>query len=453
MTGQNEVVVLGAGFSHAISRHLPLANELGKRAHERVALSDPALFRGSTRFSYDYPFEVWLSLLAEEQPFLREDANLLNASRFVKLKRAIAETLSDAQVQAGDERPQWFHDLLTVLHYRRSTIITLNYDTLIEREISVLFGGISRPEIDATDLLRDQPPFARHPDSRWRPVETMHLLKLHGSLDWWWVPNDPSGTTLVRQLVSSDEQRRRDVPDGEPFIVPPLASKSGYYRNPLTRQLWQDAFEALAHAPRVALVGYSLPQTDIVMAGMLEPALRSSRVQVDVVNQCSKPVLARIAALGGPRKGSRRLHVLDGDSCVQDYVRDLCYRASADVVQDLRTLELPEGRPDPDPAAVSWRLNGLSVNRGIEAIDRRADGTVALMIDDDPVFNLRSPGRLGARRVIEEITEAKHVIARTREGHEAVVIAHSADNFDDPNAQHLLRLIPAGQLPGTSSNR
>ena len=47
--------------------------------------------------------EVPPEMLAEEQPFLREDANLLNASRFVKLKRAIAET--DGEKMVGQQEP------------------------------------------------------------------------------------------------------------------------------------------------------------------------------------------------------------------------------------------------------------------------------------------------------------------------------------------------------------
>lgn len=452
--GRHEVLVLGAGFSRAVSDHLPLANELGAHACEHARRYDRGLFGKIPKFSDDYPFEVWLSLLAEEQPYLREEGNLRNASRFAILKRALGEVLAEAEANAGVERPRWFHDLLTVLHYRQSTVITLNYDTLIEREVPRLFGSTLRPEVDATDLLGDQPPFARYPeDSSWRPAITMSLLKLHGSLDWWWVPNDLSGATLVRQQVTSHAQRRRYVPAGEPFIVPPLASKSGYYRVPLIRQLWQDAYLALLDADRIALVGYSLPPTDIVMAGMLDPALRFSLVHVDVVNPRPKAVLRRIATLGGPRSKSPLLHVLDQDSCVEDYVRDLTSRASVDVVQDIQMLQLPGGRSEPDPAAVSWRSHGLSVNRGIEAIDQRADGTVALQIDDDPVFNVRSPGRLSARQVVDGIRKAKRVVARTRDGYESMVIAFSPDDFENPNAQHLLRFIAAGQLPNESSPR
>jgi hypothetical protein len=60
------VLILGAGFSRAISRHLPLANGLGAEAFERARKSAPGLFDEAIRVTDAYPFEVWLSLLAEE---------------------------------------------------------------------------------------------------------------------------------------------------------------------------------------------------------------------------------------------------------------------------------------------------------------------------------------------------------------------------------------------------
>lgn len=127
---------------------------------------------------------------------------------------------------------------------------------------------------------------------------TMRLLKLHGSLDWWWVPRDESGVTLSRYDTGStfgapvpltDENRSLHLPGLERFLIPPLATKSAYYRNPITRQLWQDAYRALCSAKRISLVGYSLPLTDIVMSGMLRSAIEKSdgQVMVEVVNRDS----------------------------------------------------------------------------------------------------------------------------------------------------------------------
>jgi hypothetical protein len=65
-----------------------------------------------------------------------------------------------------------------------------------------------------------------------RREETFRLLKLHGSLDWWWVPNDQSGSSLVRQTPPrrfEDPPQSlvpRFVPGRERFVVPSRATKS-----------------------------------------------------------------------------------------------------------------------------------------------------------------------------------------------------------------------------------
>ena len=121
----------------------------------------------------------------------------------------------------------------------------------------------------------------------------LKLLKLHGSVDWWWVPGDVSGMSLAREgvygRIGSPNRlglglREHLLPGRERFIVPPLAMKSAYYRNPLTRQLWQEAYEAIREATQFMLIGYSLPVTDFVIARMLGSALGTRSVRLEVVD-------------------------------------------------------------------------------------------------------------------------------------------------------------------------
>jgi len=83
-----------------------------------------------------------------------------------------------------------------------------------------------------------------------RPLTRFRLLKLHGSLNWYWNPGDESGASVARRdlpgvygtpLHYTDDDRRRQLPGRGPLIVPPSATKSLYYRNPITREMWQQA--------------------------------------------------------------------------------------------------------------------------------------------------------------------------------------------------------------------
>lgn len=107
----------------------------------RLTRSERALFRNVPEFSPEYPFEVWLSLLAEEQPHLDEAENLTNAARFALVKGAILAVLSKAQDRAvSDKPPKWFYELLLLLHHRRNNLISLNYDTVLELGVRSLFS-------------------------------------------------------------------------------------------------------------------------------------------------------------------------------------------------------------------------------------------------------------------------------------------------------------------------
>ena len=73
-------------------------------------------------------------------------------------------------------------------------------------------------------------------------------------------PGNATGATLSRAgqvgrfghpEVEDVAARRRELPGPEPFIVPPLATKSEYYRNPITREIWRAATEALAGADHI----------------------------------------------------------------------------------------------------------------------------------------------------------------------------------------------------------
>ena len=61
-----------------------------------------------------------------------------------------------------------------------------------------------------------------------------------------------------------------------------------------TRQLRRDAFDALAEAGRITILGYSLPRVDIVMSGMFGTVLRSEEVTVEVVDPKRDTVCKRI---------------------------------------------------------------------------------------------------------------------------------------------------------------
>ncbi len=306
------VVILGAGFSKAVGCHMPTSDELGDAVKERLQGSGNRLPDELTRGS----FEEWLSRLAEDQPDLLEHENLQGRRYFSLISRTIAEIIQkreDEVTQGGDWPPTWLRAFLGAAHGRRATVITFNYDTLLERavnacrfsDLDVLWDG----RVRSCDVLSHLP--ARADQSEGGPYSTFRLLKLHGSVSFHHTPGDPMGGSLVRWPLSDelhlsaptpslfdaapppslpgkaetdDERKQRLLFGREPFIVPPAASKNAFYGMPFVRGLWRQAREAIREAGHVYLVGYSLPETDLVTVGLLRENL-NTHARVWIVNR------------------------------------------------------------------------------------------------------------------------------------------------------------------------
>jgi hypothetical protein len=333
------VVVLGAGFSRAISDQIPLTDELGTLVMKR--LDEPEY-----EFSGGY-FEMWLSRLAEAQPDLREDQNYENYSRFLRIADAVYAVLVERQLYVmGQNPPDWLLRLVGVVQARKMTTITFNYDTLFEKAIEArrwLDRGFTIV-VSTAQVTNELPPLITSAAPEPDPVESLRLLKLHGSIDSYWVSGDPTGATINRweslgRWGAPEEpdlrRRQRELPGRVPFIVPPAAGKSAFYGNPLTRELWQAAGAALSSADIVTLVGYSLPATDLVTSGMVAERLAKT-TRVEVVNRSPEAVVTRLKLLGIRED---LIIAIDGDDAVKRFVDQLEVEASESVTPAVTNMQ------------------------------------------------------------------------------------------------------------------
>ncbi|MET8364126.1 hypothetical protein ABZU53_11210 [Micromonospora sp. NPDC005194] len=317
---------------------MPLTDELGELVRARLPEVQARSPRG---FTGGY-FEAWLSRLAEPQPDLTAAANATNHGLFLLVAQELHRVMLERESSVLQGQPaQWLRRLIGLMHATRATVITFNYDTLIERTVEHLVLSDWVPDstiVKSFNLVRNIPPgpsrggFLHDPGAR-----SFRLLKLHGSLDNYWVPGDISGATVQRLPLAGswgnpspfDEQERREqLPGREPFIVPPAAAKSSFYNNPISRELWLSAAEALANADRVALIGYSLPPTDLVASGMLSDTLARDGVTVDIVNPYPADIADRVKALGAPKTSIR---CIGGSDAVTSYTDQMERRAGQEV--------------------------------------------------------------------------------------------------------------------------
>ena len=162
---------------------------------------------------------------------------------------------------------------------RRDTIITFNYDTVIEEALEGLglhFVYGNRKNIRQSNL--DKPQKSQYANGHLR------ILKIHGSVNWvdsatynsglvgHKNSSHPVGKNLEMQILalrSYDDVRNRGH---APLLVAPTWQK--IFSGHLTT-VWKQAVEALKTATRLIIIGYSLPSTDqhfkyLLAAGLKE---------------------------------------------------------------------------------------------------------------------------------------------------------------------------------------
>jgi hypothetical protein len=326
-----EAFLLGAGFSVAVDPlTMPDTNELGRKAVELLRSMHLASIEHHSsvcdglscdrRILIDGEppggsFEVWLSRLAEDQPYRYPHENATAASLYQQLSSAVADSILEATRRCCRQdvptAAEWFGPLVELWHERRADVLTLNYDTLVEARFDAL-ELVNTPYLQAIsyrDLGSHALPEAGVIDggSAGPPPETFRYVKLHGSVHWYWDPVTRSADSMVdvglpsrwcdQDAVRSDPEQL--VPGRRPVVVPPTSSKSTFFSNPVVRQMWRDAFEAVRSADRLILIGYSLPTYDLLVGSLLEDAARQrGGLSATVVDLAPDGVSARLESLG-----------------------------------------------------------------------------------------------------------------------------------------------------------
>jgi hypothetical protein len=297
-----DVFILGAGFSKAVSSSMPVLAELSTMVREKIQRADQ-----KANLGFSENIELWLTYLSESHPWLSESANLRNRALFLEASQAVRDCLEECSNRSQAElAPSWFDELLAHWHNSKATVLTLNYDTLVEKRALEVYHQRSE------SLVGDPatwPYFYAAPVTpitllngvadasvRWPPsVPSFTLLKLHGSLNWFYSgrtdyrgeeiycsPVYPEGTQLSwgswkRRAAAAQRHR-------VPLIMPPLANKNPLFQHELIRAQWERAAAELRSARRIFCIGYSLPSSDLTMRFLLQSDATQDIRSVFVVN-------------------------------------------------------------------------------------------------------------------------------------------------------------------------
>lgn len=413
---------------------MPLTDDLGNECLAQLSPATrdsaflPSRFAGGT-------FEGYLSLLASDQPHLTVTENLANRALFHDFSSAIGAVLERHQLLAMDgPAPGWLSDFLSYAHATRAGILSFNYDTLLECLVDSPGGLLQHPTEHRRPnfwwyLTGDQPPLPPGTTSHRPPVvETLELLKLHGSTNWYWTPGDTTGATVARRgllgqfgtpIPYDDEERRRNLPGRVPLVVPPTATKSDFYSTPLIREAWQRARSLLERATRVHLLGYSIPPTDFTTNFLLQHALQRTSTDVVISDLHPAPIAKRLGTLGIE---PGRITTVTGPESIASHVEAMIAERSLGVLR-----EVAQGPDEPERQLIAaW---GNAAFAGITEL-REEDGRLMLVTElpvreiayaarsrapsDQSLLTTRALARLGKRPLFIEVPgHAPHPVAAT----------------------------------------
>lgn len=277
------VFIIGSGFSKAFSSsYMPTLGELG----EAICNQSPRARTTALYASLARDIERVLSYLAQDMPWKTQQEKHEDFGEFLGLTQFIRDYLVERERAAfQSEIPDWARQFVNFLHKAQAPVLSLNYDTILERlaHDSVRLGP-EDVKLRPDELY--QAPIAhltKRTASQWGGGfhPTFNLLKLHGSVNWYWSGNldssdqqlywDPDGISPALDEHNRNMVERNRI-DLIPLIVPPVADKSGFYALTTIRALWQRAKRALSQAGCVFCVGSSLPRTDLTLRALLSLA-------------------------------------------------------------------------------------------------------------------------------------------------------------------------------------
>lgn len=165
------------------------------------------------------------------------------------------------------------YDRLASVLESNDTLITLNYDTVLDSALVRrgwdpktgygLFGGPKKVKWKAPAVSSSE-------------MQSIRLLKLHGSLNWWVRGNASTlGNAFSSKPVFVSPPRSNDVAGMIRQIIPPIYGK--VFGHPHWRRIWKAAFTALCEADQLVVVGCSIVDTDYHLQALLRRAVKERR--------------------------------------------------------------------------------------------------------------------------------------------------------------------------------
>lgn len=212
-------------------------------------------------------------------------------ARLMGALAAVLEMSTDAGVRRAGGCS--LHAALVAKLEPRDTVISFNYDCVLDHALRQHAAGRwstrhgyafpSEYEIVGGEAWDASPPAMAS-------TKSIHLLKLHGSLNWQLPERDGDARINVKKRLHSQR--------GIPYftVIPPVWNKTARDQH-IFQVLWRNAERAIRMARQIAIVGFSFTPTDLHVQSLFRVALAKSNLRTLVIANPSPVDRGRIRSV------------------------------------------------------------------------------------------------------------------------------------------------------------
>lgn len=253
---------------------------------------------------------------------------------------------------AFEEQQCEWHDRIAYALRKEDSLISFNYDAVIDDSIRRLSAGIWKADRGYGFKIKDGAADWSAPKTPGPfPKDYLRLLKPHGSLHW-------SVTDHTeKQLHLRSEAYEGTNAQGN--IIPPTWDKTILGEWPW-KPVWEQASKALQRTRCLIVIGYSVPQTDLTSQALIRSSLSGGDLRLLIV------------ANPDPRARSRVIDLARGAIRSRTRILEL------DALSDFATLldETPSQRTDRLATTRKIRTlqqRSVALRSRIDELDNRSD--------------------------------------------------------------------------------
>lgn len=245
----------------------------------------------------------------------------------------IQQRFSLVIVKCGQEYCEKHLSLFKYLNDDEDTIISLNYDLVVEKTLKNA-GKEKEKYLDRSKQL------LVYQFKIWGGIGPVIFkeeyakglfLKLHGSLNWVYCPN--SECFLHQQFYPVAEFVKEPCAAcGTPvqFVIVPPTMKKSYDNFPKLKLIWHLAFKKLQEAERLIMIGMSLPDSDYYLRWLLKESMVRRKIQGN-----SLPKLTIVNPCKSVREKTKKITGVDDAECfdsLESYINKTRKETSSEVI-------------------------------------------------------------------------------------------------------------------------